>query len=191
MTTKISTVYDAIVTKITALYPTKQRLFNPYTLTENPDLTRKDSWGFKVDSATRQDLEYCNLSVSRSFTFYLMRQFVTLAGKEDGFDNISKLLLEDQQTFLSSFYSPDQIDQEQDIESIEFSDISGLQLLEDGEKKQVTRYKLKLLDRDEPDLQLPEKDLPQQVQGQLPDCRALDQEGGSAHLQQDHHRLRH
>jgi proliferating cell nuclear antigen len=29
-------------------------------------------------------------------------------------------------------------------------------LLEDGEKKQVTRYKLKLLDRDEPDLQLPE-----------------------------------
>ena len=29
-------------------------------------------------------------------------------------------------------------------------------LLEDGEKKQVTRYKLNLLDRDEPDLQLPE-----------------------------------
>jgi len=29
-------------------------------------------------------------------------------------------------------------------------------LLEDGEKKQVTRYKLNLLDRDEPDFQLPE-----------------------------------
>lgn len=29
-------------------------------------------------------------------------------------------------------------------------------LLEDGEKKQVTRYKLNLLDRDEPDIQLPE-----------------------------------
>ena len=29
-------------------------------------------------------------------------------------------------------------------------------LFEDGERKQVTRYKLKLLDRDEPDLQLPE-----------------------------------
>jgi proliferating cell nuclear antigen len=31
-------------------------------------------------------------------------------------------------------------------------------LLEDGDKKQVTRYKLNLLDRDEPDLQLPEVD---------------------------------
>jgi proliferating cell nuclear antigen len=29
-------------------------------------------------------------------------------------------------------------------------------LLEDGERKQVTRYKLNLLDRDEPDIQLPE-----------------------------------
>lgn len=29
-------------------------------------------------------------------------------------------------------------------------------LLEDGEKKQITRYKLNLLDRDEPDIQLPE-----------------------------------
>lgn len=29
-------------------------------------------------------------------------------------------------------------------------------LLEDGEKKQVTRYKLNLLDRDEPDIQLPD-----------------------------------
>lgn len=29
-------------------------------------------------------------------------------------------------------------------------------LLEDGEKKQVTRYKLNLLDRDEPDMQLPD-----------------------------------
>jgi proliferating cell nuclear antigen len=31
-------------------------------------------------------------------------------------------------------------------------------LLEDGEKKQVTRYKLNLLDRDESDIQLPETD---------------------------------
>jgi proliferating cell nuclear antigen len=31
-------------------------------------------------------------------------------------------------------------------------------LLEDGERKQVTRYKLNLLDRDEPDIQLPETD---------------------------------
>lgn len=40
---------------------------------------------------------------------------------------------------------------------IEDSDLNTLGiLLEDGEKKQVTKYKLNLLDRDEPDIQLPE-----------------------------------
>jgi proliferating cell nuclear antigen len=40
---------------------------------------------------------------------------------------------------------------------VEESDANSLGvLLEDGEKKQVTRYKLNLLDRDEPDIQLPE-----------------------------------
>ena len=43
------------------------------------------------------------------------------------------------------------------LPSVDSNDSNSLGiLLEDGEKKQVTRYKLNLLDRDEPDIQLPE-----------------------------------
>jgi hypothetical protein len=133
--TKITTVYDAIILKLGTVFSSKQRLFNPYRLLENPELVRKDSWGLRVDSAERVDLEYCNLSIQRTFTFILMRQFVTLAGKEDGFDAVSKSLLEDQQSFLNSFYATDQIGQGSNIESIDFTSISGIQMLEDEEKK--------------------------------------------------------
>jgi hypothetical protein len=135
MSTKISTVYDAIITKLGALYTSKQRLFNPYDLLENPDLVRKDSYGIRVNDATREDMDFCNLSLKRNFTFILMRQFVTLAGKEDGFDSVTKSLLEDQQTFLNAFYARDQIGQEPVIDVIEFENISGIKQLEDDEKK--------------------------------------------------------
>lgn len=133
--TKISTAYDAIITKCNELFPTKIRLHNPYSLLQNPEIVRKDSWGVAVNGAEREELEYCNVSINRSFTFKTIKQYVSLAGKEDGFDSVSKSILEDQQSFINAFFSPDQIGQSESIERIDFSDISGIQLLEDDEKK--------------------------------------------------------
>jgi hypothetical protein len=117
------------------LYPTKIRLHNPYELTENAEMVCKNSWGIGVEDASREDLEYCNLSISRTFKATFLRQFVTLASKEDGFDAVTALLLEDQQTFLNAFYSPDKLDQQSIIEKIDFTTISGVNQLVSGEKK--------------------------------------------------------
>lgn len=132
---KISTVYTAIIDKMEALYPAKIRLHNPYELTENAEMVCKNSWGIGVEDASKEDLEYCNLSISRTFKVIFLRQFVTLASKEDGFDAITALLLEDQQTFLNAFYSPDEIGQQGIIERIDFTTISGVNQLVSGEKK--------------------------------------------------------
>jgi hypothetical protein len=132
---KISTTYDAIITKCTALFPFKIRLHNPYSLLQNPEIVRKDSWGVSVNDANREETEFCNVSIVRSFTFKTIRQYVSLAGKEDGFDSVSKSILEDQQSFINAFFSPDQIGQGDSIERIDFSEISGIQFLEDNEKK--------------------------------------------------------
>jgi hypothetical protein len=132
---KISTVYTAIIDKMEALYPTKIRLHNPYELTENAEMVCKNSWGIAVEDASREDLEYCNLSILRTFKAIFLRQFVTLSSKEDGFDAITALLLEDQQTFLNAFYSPDEIGQQGIIERIDFTTISGVNQLVSGEKK--------------------------------------------------------
>lgn len=132
---KISTVYSALISEIETLFPNKTRLHNPYSLDENPDLVRKDSWGLKVEGASREEIEYCNLSLSRTFTMVFLRQFVSLAGKEDGFDAVTLGILEDQQSFSQLIFSPSELGVEPDIVRIEIESISGIQELATGEKK--------------------------------------------------------
>lgn len=133
--TKISTVYNAIIDKANDLFPDKTRLHNPYNLEENPEIVRKNSWGLRVESANQETIEYCNLSLSRTFTMVFVRQFVSLASKEDGFDSVTSSLLEDQQTFSQSIFSPTEIGQQSNIDRIEISSISGIQEMTSGEKK--------------------------------------------------------
>ena len=135
MTSKISTVYSAIIDKMEDLYPAKSRLFNPYNIAENPEICRKDAWGIKVEDANREEVEFCSISLNRQFTAIFVRQFVTLAGKEDGFDAITASLLEDQQTFAEAFFATDQIGQVGNIERIEIGSISGVQEVVSDEKK--------------------------------------------------------
>lgn len=132
---KISTIYAALISAIEGQFPNKTRLHNPYSLEENPDLVRKDSWGLKVEGATREEIEYCNLSLSRTFTIVFLRQFVSLAGKEDGFDVVTVSILEDQQDFAQLVFSPTELGVESDIARIDITNISGIQELATGEKK--------------------------------------------------------
>lgn len=132
---KISTVYSAIIDKIEALYPLKGRLHNPYELLDNPEICRKDAWGLRVETADREDIEFCNLSLNRTFTIVFVRQFITLGNKEDGFDAITASILEDQQTFVGAFFSTDKIGQGDNIERIDITSISGVNELTGDEKK--------------------------------------------------------
>lgn len=132
---KISTVYSALISYIESAFGGKYRLHNPYQIEENPDLIRKDAWGIRVLEANREDLEYCNMSLSRSFSVVLVRQFVSLSGKEDGFDFVTTMILEDQQTLAGILFSPSEIDQENNIDRIDITGISGIQELTTGEKR--------------------------------------------------------
>jgi hypothetical protein len=132
---KISTVYSALITAIETAFPGKTRLHNPYQLEENPDLVRKDAWGIKVLEADREDIEYCNLSLNRSFSVVFLRHFVSLSGKEDGFDYVTGQILEDQQTLAQLLFSPTEIGEQGNIDRIEITSISGIQELVTGEKR--------------------------------------------------------
>lgn len=117
------------------MFPSKQRLHNPYELSDNPELIMKDSWGLKVGSAERIDIEFCNLSVKREYVFILVRQFATVGNKEEAFDIVSKSILEDQQTFMNSFYSPSEIGLPSSIDQIEISNIGGIEFNTADQKK--------------------------------------------------------
>ena len=131
----ISTAYDALVNKADTLFPSKNRLHNPYELSDNPELIMKDSWGLKVSSANQSVIEYCNLSVTRLYTFTLVRQFASVGNKEIAFDTVTKNLLEDQQTLLNNLYSPSEIGVPNDIDQIEIDSISGIEFMQADQKK--------------------------------------------------------
>ena len=132
---KISTIYPAIISTIETLFPAKTRLHNPYNVEENPDLVRKNAWGLRVESAEKVDQEFCDLSLSRQYTVIFVRNFVSLQGKEDGFDATTVSILEDQQSLTSALYSTDRIGQSALIDIIDIVSISGVQELKTDEKK--------------------------------------------------------
>jgi len=133
--TKISSVYDAIVTKTATLFPSKTRMHNPYEMTDNPEIILKNSYGIRVNSATRETVEFCNLYMVREFTFVMVRSFLTNGTKGTAFDDVSKLLLEDQQSFLSMIYSPSELDEQFSVERIEIGTVSGIEFMAANEKK--------------------------------------------------------
>lgn len=132
---KISNVYDALITETETLFTGKSRLHNPYELIENPEIVRKNAWGLRVETAQNPEQEFCQISIERTFTMVLVRQFVTLASKEDGFDSVTKELLESQQSFLGLIYSPTELMRQNDIDIIRIQNISGIEQLISEEKK--------------------------------------------------------
>ena len=131
---KISTIYDAIVSKCNALFPNKQRLHNPYELTDNPELIMNDAWGLKVLTSSYVENEFCNLTNSREFSLILTRGFATVGSKGDAFDVVTKLLLEDQNTLINNFYSTSELGIPSTIDQIEITFISGLDFMINNQK---------------------------------------------------------
>lgn len=132
---KITTVYSAIVTKLGEVYTGRNRLINPYELTDNAEIMTRNAWGLKVLSASRQEQDFCDLSIERTFSFILVRQFPSVSSKANDFDAISISLLEDQHLFLDEFWNPAMIGQIENISKIDFSSISGINFLISDEKK--------------------------------------------------------
>ena len=133
--TNVTVSYDAIITKAEALFASKTRLHNPYELTDNPEIIMRNAWGLKVSPAERVDIEFCNLSISREYSFILLRQFATVGNNETAFDAVTAGLLEDQQTFLNHLWSQTELSIPDTIDEIQISNIGGIEFMQADQKK--------------------------------------------------------
>lgn len=132
---KIETVYNALISSCGDLFQDKQRLHNPYELSDNPEMTAKDSWGLKVGSASSFETEFCQLTTGREFVLVLIRQFATVGNKDSAFDESSVALLKDQQSFLSMINSPDELNVPDTIDQIIIETINGIEFMQTDQKK--------------------------------------------------------
>lgn len=111
MSTDISTIYDFLVTRMTALFPNHKRLSNPYNLSLNNDQFLEQGWGIAVGPGENTNRQLGNRSsTKREFTLVLTRRtFATELGttaKATG----DKDLLEDLQILIDRFESEVDLD---------------------------------------------------------------------------------
>ena len=124
---KISTVYDEVLSVLGNLYPDKTRLTNAYDLDDNVDPLLRDGYGLKVGTGTPVDSEFKNFSVDRSFSVVLTREVVRTEDNSTAVDSDVKALLEDVVTGQKDFYNVDQIDIPNSIEKIDLGPISAVE----------------------------------------------------------------
>ena len=103
---KISTAYDTVLSILDTLYPTKTILFNPYSLSDNPNHIIKDGYGIRKVDTSGITSEMCNYTDSHGFEFVLTREIVRLEPQTEKLDATVKAMLEDMVSFRQRFFNP-------------------------------------------------------------------------------------
>ena len=127
MTTKISTIYDALVSVVGGVITTYKRIPNPYFIDENNQLLLAKGFGIGVGSGTRRDLEVCKLAWNRIFTVVLVQQITTTDNNVNDRIDIEKAMLEDHFAIIRAIESASTLNGN-DIKADVLGD-SGMQFL--------------------------------------------------------------
>ena len=102
--TDISTIFDALVTRLTTLYPSHRRLTNPYVLSSNNDQYLAQGWGLATRDGVNTNRQLSRrLSVSRNFDVVLTRRYFAKDLDITKIAIAEKSLLEDLQILQDSF----------------------------------------------------------------------------------------
>lgn len=104
MTTKISTIHDAIVTKISTYLTSYTQLPNPYIIEENPSTFLKYGFGVAIGPGERTNRVIgCEVSWQRTFMVTLVNYVTTTDTNTTVRETLTKGLLEDHFTLLKQF----------------------------------------------------------------------------------------
>lgn len=101
---KITTIYDALVTRLSAIYTSHFRLPNAYQVEQNPESWLLKGYALQVSPATNLNLKLsCQMSIARQFTVVLTREFKALDLDVTHKSTTEKDLLEDQYLLVKDF----------------------------------------------------------------------------------------
>jgi hypothetical protein len=129
MSSKITTIYNAIVTELGTIFPSKTRIPNAYDLENNPFNMLVDGYGLRIDDSSLYRPVLRTSGQARSFTVIITRQVVRTDTNATIIDTEAKAILEDANTLILSMEDSDQINANSSIDRIDFSGSSGIELL--------------------------------------------------------------
>ena len=102
---EVSTVYDALITRIEAVLTGHFRLSNPYKLEENPSTFLRIGYGVGIGSGTntRRPMAGC-ISIERSFPVSITRRYAALETNASAKATTEKQLMEDMFLLIKDFH---------------------------------------------------------------------------------------
>ncbi len=105
MTTRIATIYDAVVDLIESKLTTYTRIPNPYAIAENTYLHLKQGFAVAIGAGVdTQRYVGCLVTWERLFTIILVKQILTTANNTGVRETIEKSILDDHDALRKAFY---------------------------------------------------------------------------------------
>lgn len=131
---KISTVYDAILTELQALYPDKTRIPYPYSLPDNNVRFLSSGYGVIVGPAAFEQFEFCDFMTTRDVTVVVTREAFRTDSDYGVIDDITKNLLEDIYKVQKLFYSYNELNVPNDIAKVDLGSVSAVEEVASGKQ---------------------------------------------------------
>jgi hypothetical protein len=125
--TKISNVYDDILTELDVIFPNKLRIPNAYSLPDNPAQFLRDSYGLRIDAAAPTQRDFCTFSRFRNFTIILTREVITTEIATGPVDTAVKAMLDDLYTLQKNMLGDDQFGSSANIDIANVGAFTGIE----------------------------------------------------------------
>ena len=132
MSTKITSIYNNLITLVESTLASYTRIPNPYAPDENPELFLRKGYGVGVGPAENTRRVICGfLSVNRSFSILLINQILTTDTNSASRGDFERLLLEDQYSLINALEVDNNLSG--NAVKVMFANDSGIQFIS-GEK---------------------------------------------------------
>lgn len=146
--TKISTVYDQLYTLLSAAFPNKSELVNPYELTDNDEQSLRDGFGIAWEIGTdSEQIQKKLLVIDREFIVVSTRVFFSTDLNTSPKKTAEKNLFEDQITIIKTLRSfvEQSTNPAATVEDIQFLDDNGVEFVFNDAQRFLslgTRFKM-------------------------------------------------
>jgi hypothetical protein len=135
---KITSVYDALLSELAALYPTKTRIPYPYSLSDNNARFMIDGYGLVIGDSLFEQFEFCNFMTARTVSVVLTKEVIRTDSNYDVVDDIVKAMLENVYEVQKLFYSYNELGVPNDIAKVEIGSVSGVEEVTSGNSRFVS-----------------------------------------------------
>lgn len=135
---KITTIYNKLLTELASLYPSRTRIFDAYSLLDNPEHIMRNGYGLTVIDTQILPGEMSSLVQQYALEVVLSTEVVRAESQVATFDTQALALLEDAYALRFRLSEYDRLGLPTDIDAILLSSVSGITRLAVGNGRFIT-----------------------------------------------------